>query len=138
MKFAKMPEEPEPLLPPSPTPPPEPEPTQSSEESSESAPEDKEAERQEKLTQLQQQVVLITTLSLQNILLAYEKLDTDHTWQDLLHILYLPMYNAHPDFEACKSVSTTFLTTNNFLEKYGSNLKSSSTSMKFNYKNDAS
>ena len=137
MKFAKMPEEPEPLLPPSPTPPPEPEPTQSSEESSESAPEDKEAERQEKLTQLQQQVVLITTLSL-HILLAYEKLDTDHTWQDLLHILYLPMYNAHPDFEACKSVSTTFLTTNNFLEKYGSNLKSSSTSMKFNYKNDAS
>ena len=56
MKFAKMPEEPEPVLAPSPTLPPEPEPTQSSEESSESIVEDKEAERQEKLTQLQQQV----------------------------------------------------------------------------------
>ena len=50
---------------------------------------------------------------------------------------YLPMYNAHPDFEASfqkKQVSMLFLTATNFLEKDSNNLKSSSTSMKFNYK----
>ena len=40
-------------------------------------------------------------------------------------LLYLP---------SKKSVSMSFFTTNNFLEKYTINFKSSSTSMKFNYK----
>ena len=59
-----------------------------------------------------------------------------------LYLLYLPVYNAyqcimHPDFEACfqkEKLSMLSLTTTNFLEKDSSNLKSSSTSMKFNYK----
>ena len=47
--------------------------------------------------------------------------------------LSAPVYNAHPYFEACfqkKSVSTSFLSKNNFLEKFSRNVKSSSTCIK--------
>ena len=52
-------------------------------------------------------------------------------------LLYLPVYNAHPHFEACfqeKSVSTSFLTKTNFLEKFSRNAKSSSTCTKISYR----
>ena len=50
---------------------------------------------------------------------------------NVLDIPYLPVYNAHSYFEACfqkkKSDSTSFLTKNNFLEKFSRNVKSNST-----------
>ena len=50
---------------------------------------------------------------------------------------YLPVYNAHPYFEACfqkRSVSTSFLSGNNFLEKFSRNVKSSSICTKISYR----
>ena len=52
-------------------------------------------------------------------------------------IPHLPVYNAHPYFEACfqkNSVSMSFLLKNNFLEKFSRNVKSSSTCMKISYR----
>ena len=56
----------------------------------------------------------------------------------ICYLPYLPVYNAHPYFEACfqkkKSMSVSSLSKNNFLEKFSRNVKSSSTCMKISYR----